>query len=166
MCTKALRKWALLLTFWVAIQLSPVRAGDQTVSGNLTVTGTTDLQGTTLTLGTRSDNLATGCGRSSIPMGTTATLLSSMPAANTTTGCGSRTGARRSLALSNVIEQRECSYALTTIRSQRLLAAITLNPSGTSTFSNSGHAQAALITQMPNQTLTGANSVLTEGLSG
>jgi hypothetical protein len=56
MGAKSLKKWALLPTFWVALPLSPLRAGNQTVNGNLTVTGTSDLQGETFTFGTRTDN--------------------------------------------------------------------------------------------------------------
>jgi hypothetical protein len=56
MGAKSLKKWALLPTLRVTLQLSLFWSGDQTVSGNLTVTGTSDLQGETFTLGTRTDN--------------------------------------------------------------------------------------------------------------
>ena len=55
MCTKGLRKWAVLLAIWVAIHASPLKAqaiSGNTVSGNFTVTGNSDLQGGSLTLGT------------------------------------------------------------------------------------------------------------------
>ena len=71
MSTRGLKKWALLLTFWAALQLARVKGDPLTVSGNLTVTGTTtlqasasiqgnvDIQGNTLSLGTRTDTSMT-----------------------------------------------------------------------------------------------------------
>ena len=51
---RGLRKWALLLTFWVALQTRWLHAqviSGNTVDGDLTVTGTTDINGATLQLG-------------------------------------------------------------------------------------------------------------------
>src|ERR1700722_8752981 len=50
MSIRGLKRLALLLTFWVALQVRCLKA-DQTITGNLTVTGTADIYGDSLTAG-------------------------------------------------------------------------------------------------------------------
>jgi hypothetical protein len=45
MSTRGLKKMALLLTFFVALQSHSLRAQNQTVNGNLKVTGTAQIYG-------------------------------------------------------------------------------------------------------------------------
>src|SRR5580658_8914099 len=52
MSTRGLKKMALLLTFFVALQSHSLRAQNQTVNGNLRVTGTTQIYGDALYGGT------------------------------------------------------------------------------------------------------------------
>jgi len=163
MCTKGLKKWALLLTFWVALELSPLKADDQTINGDLTVTGTSDIQGNALALGTRSDNSYPG-------------LLNLYTDGTTSTPSVLEFDANRS---SNVWKWQQNGGAVLQLQmslnsnshnelvlydqSTTPNANIILNPIGTSTFANSVTAN-GIDNEMPNQTLVNANSVLTESL--
>jgi len=160
MSIRGLKKWALLLTFWVALQTRYLRA-DETVTGNLTVTGTTDTQGNTLALGTRTDTSTEGA-QLLYTDGATSTLeFDASRGANIwkwQQNGGTALQLQMSLNLSNNNELVLYNQASTPV------AKITLNPLGTSTFVNSLTVNGT-DNEMPNQTLVGANSVLTRGLA-
>lgn len=164
MCTKALKKWALLLTFWVALHARHLQAqtiSGNTVDGNLTVTGTSDFQGNSLTLGTRTDDSNPGA-MALYTDGTTSTLeFDSSRSANIwkwQQNGGTTLQLQMSLNLSNQNELVLYNQASTPV------AKIILNPLGASTFQNSLTVNGT-DNEMPNQTLVNGNSVLTESLA-
>ena len=170
MCTKSLKKWALLLTFWVALQLSPLRAqtiitGNE-VSGNLTVTGTTDLQstldiqGVSLTLGTNSSTTNPGAGMFYTD-GTTSTLEFDATRSANIWKWQQNGGA--ALQLQMKLDNNN-TLTLWDQSSPTQNANIVLNPLGSSTFANSVTVNGT-DNEMPHQTLVNADSVLTEGLA-
>jgi len=158
-----LKKWALLLTFWVALQTRWARATDLT-GDNLTLTGTADIAGTTISLGT---------GASSYPGwqvvytdGTTSHVdFMGTRSANIWRWWQNGSGTSQlQLTLDNN------NKLIIFDQSSTPVPKITLDPMGVSTFANALTVTGTLTVngtnnQMPNQTLTGANSVLTEGLA-
>jgi len=161
MCTKSLKKYALLLTFWVALELSPLRAQTITgnvISGDLTVTGTADIQGDSLTLGTRSDNSDFGVQT----LYTEATISSLEFDASRAAHVWKwqQNGGTLPLQLQMKLDN---TNTLTLYNSSGT-AGITLSPTATSTFANSVTVNGT-DNEMPNQTLIGPNSVLTESLA-
>ena len=158
MCTKALRKWALLLTFWVAVQFSRLHA-DQTVNGNLNVTGNSDLEGGTLTFGTRGDNSNPGAGVLYTDGASSSLEFDASRAANLwkwQQNGGATLQLQMSLSSSNALVLYD--------QSATPVAKITLNPLGASTFSNSLTVNGT-DNEMPHQTLASGNSVLIERLA-
>ena len=159
MSTRGLRKWALLLTFWLALHSKPLRATDQTVSGDLTVTGTSDFQGDSLTFGMRSDTSDPGIEMVYTDGSTSILEFNASRSANIwkwQQNGGSALTLQMSLDENNALRLYD--------QSSTPEPRITLDPLGTSTFENSIVINGT-DNQMPYQTLTGESSVLTEGLA-
>jgi len=161
MCTKSLKKWALLLTFWVALELSPLRAQTITgnvISGDLTVTGTADIQGDSLSFGTRSDNSEAGV-VTLYTDGTTSSLeFDASRAAHVWKW--QQNGGTLPLQMQMKLDN---TNTLTLYNSSGT-AEITLSPTATSTFSNSLTVNGT-DNEMPSQRVLNAHSVLTKGLA-
>ena len=145
MSTRGLKKWALLLTFWVALQFGKARADNQTVSGNLTVTGSTTLQGNTtiqstlnvggntLGLGSRTDT-ATVPGWAEVYIdGTTSTT-----AFGATRGTNIWTWQQNSVATTPQLQMTLDNNANLTLydQSSPQNVSVYLSPTGTSTFAS------------------------------
>lgn len=161
MSIRGLKKWALLLTFWVALQGKLLRAttitGD-TVTGNFTATGNADVQGNTFSFGTRTDNSNPGW-LTFYTDGTTSSL--EFDASRSANIWKWQQNGGATLKLQMTLDNNN---ALTLFdQASTPVAKITLNPLGTSTFANSVTLNGTNNT-MPNQTLTGSGSVITEGL--
>jgi len=155
--SRGLKKWALVLTYGVVLQSQSLRA-DQTISDNLIVTGTTDIQGSSLSLGTRSDNSNPGWLSLYTDGATSVVEFDASRSANVwkwQQNGGSSLQEQMSLDNNNNLVIYSSGSSPT--------AEITLNPTGTSTFANSVTLNGTN-NLMPNQTLTGTGSVLTEGL--
>lgn len=158
MHTQTLRKLYLALLVWIALRSAPLRAGDQTVSGNLTVTGTADVQGNTMGLGTRVDTSAEGWVVNYTDGTTSFVDLEANRSANIWRwwqNGGATLGLQMTLDNNNKLVLYD--------QSSTPNAKITLNPLGTSTLANSVTINGT-DNEMPNQTLVNANSVLTESL--
>jgi len=176
MSIRGLKKWALLLTFWVALQTRYLKADDQTIgnltvtgtanlNGSLTVAGTTDLQGDTLTIGTLSNDPNYGVLTLYTDNGTISSLEFDATRAAHVWKWQQNGGATLQMTLDN-----NNKLTLYDQSSPTPNANIVLNPLGTSTFANSLTIGGTLTVsgadnEMPYQTLVNANSVLTEGLA-
>ncbi len=151
------KKWALLPVFWVALQTQCLQA-DQTITGSLTVTGVGDIQGNTLSLGTRTDNLDAGWWAGFIDGSSSVVEFDANRSANIwkwQQNGGATPQLQMSLDNNNVLVLYD--------HSSTPVSKVTLNPLGTSTFSNSITLNGT-DNQMPNQILTGDGSVLTQSL--
>ncbi len=165
-----MNKIILQMAGWLivtACSLLPLtlQAQDQTVSGNLTVTGTADISGNTLSMGTLTGTATYPGWQLGYVDGTPSSIsFEATRSANTWQWLQNGSGTlalQMSLSGSNTLTLFD--------QSSTPVAKITLNPLGGSTFANSLTVTGTLTVngtnnQMPNQTLTGANSVLTEGL--
>jgi hypothetical protein len=153
-----LKKWSALLLAWTSLQGRPLVA-DQTDPGDLTVTGIEDIQGNILKLGTRTDNSNPGW-LTLYTDGTTSTLeFDASRSANNwewQQNGGSTLQLQMSLSSTNALVLYDQSATPT--------AKITLNPLGTSTFSNSLLLNGT-DNEMPNQTVVNSSSVLTKGMA-
>ena len=160
MSIRGLKKWALLLTFWLALQTRYLRADDLNVSGNLSVTGTSDLWGNDLYFGTHSGTPNTSGLTVVFSDGTTTTV-----SLNATSSANIWKWQQNAGATLQVQMTLDNNNTLTLFdQSSTPVAKITLNPLGTSTFANSVTLNGT-DNEMPNQTLVNSNSVLTEGLA-
>lgn len=149
---RGLKKWALLLTFWVALQNRWVRAADLN-GDNLTLTGTT------ISIGTSTGTLP-GLQETYTTVDGTTSQVDFMAThdANIWRWWQKAAGtAQLQLTL-------DSSGSLTVYDPSTSTAKIVLNPQGTSTFAGN-LTLSGTNNQMPNQTLTAASSVLTEGLA-
>lgn len=162
MSIRTLKRWALLLTFWVAMQSKVLRAtpitGD-TVSGNFTATGTADIQGVTLSLGMRSDNSNPGWA-ATYTDGSNAYVDFLLSRSSGTWRWSQNAGSSSKLQLTLDNNNKLILFD----QSSTPVAKITLNPLGTSTFAGSV-TLSGTDNEMPNQTLVNSHSVLTEGLA-
>jgi len=159
MSIRGLKKWALLLTFWVALQGRCLKAtpitGD-TVSGDFTATGNADIQGNTISLGTNGSY----AGWQALYGDATSSTVEFDASHATNTWKWQQNGAS-SLQIQMKLDNNNNLVIYSTGSSPT--AKITLNPGGTSTFTGSVTLNGTGNT-MPNQTLTGSGSVITEGL--
>ncbi len=166
MSIRGLRRWSLLLTFWVALHARHLQAqviSGNTVDGNFTVTGTTtlqnniDIQGNTISAGTRTDNSNPGWG-TIYTDGTTSSLeFDASRSANVwkwQQNAGATLQLQMTLDDSSTLKLYNSSGA----------AEIALTPTGTSYFYTPVEFYGNN-NQMANQTLVGPGSVLTEGLA-
>jgi len=140
--------------------LGSLHAQDQTVSGNLTVTGTVDIAGNALYLGTHVSTPNNSGWMLSFADGTISTInFSATQSANLwqwqQNGIGTPS-VQMSLSGSNTLTLFDQSVPP--------VAKVVITPTGTSSFANSltlnGNDN-----EMPNQTMVGANSILTKGLA-
>ena len=147
--------------FLAACSFNPpiLQASDLTVSGNLTVTGTGEIDGNTLKLGTRTDTGSYPGWLTGYTDGTTSSVeFDATRSANVW-----KWQQNGSTSLKLQMSLSDANALVIFDQSSTPVAKITLNPLGGSTFENSV-ALNGTDNQMPNQTLTGTSSVLTEGL--
>jgi hypothetical protein len=160
MYTKGLRKWALLLTFWVAMQFSRVHGqtsdpGPLTITGNAENPGDAYLEGNTLTLG----GTDSSPGLEIFFDSTHQALQFNTYQANIWAWQMVNSGST-SLQLQMTLDANNKLSLYNSSGS----ANVVLSPAGTSTFSNSITVNGT-DNEMPNQTLVNSNSVLTRGLA-
>jgi len=162
MCTKSLKKWALLLTFWAAVQLSPLRATDATFD-SLTVTQSADIQCDALTLGAHYDNTSIAGVQLSYAEtpanGTTSSTLEFNASRSANTWLWQQTPTGSTTLQKQMTLDNTNTLTLWDQSSPTQNANIVLNPQGPSTFDNS--------IEIPNQTSSSidAYSVLTKGVA-
>jgi len=159
MSIRGLKKWALLLTFWLALQTRCLKATDitgDTVTTDLTVEGNATIQGDTISLGT--DGSYPGWLAFYTDGSTSVVEFDARHSGNIwkwQQNGGTSLQEQMSLDNSNNLVIYSAGASPT--------AKITLNPGGTSTITGSVTINGTTNT-MPNQTLTGSGSVITEGL--
>jgi len=163
MSIRGLKKWALLLTFWLALQSRLLRATDLT-GNNLTLTGTADIAGNTLSLGTGAGSYPGWLGVYTDGSTSYVDLQGTRNANNWRWWQKASGTAELQMTLGS--DHKLVLYD----QSSTPVAMITLDPMGASTITNSLTVTGSITVngannQMPNQTLTGTNSVLTEGLA-
>lgn len=133
-----------------------LHAQNQTVSGNLTVTGTSDFEGDTLTFGTNSSTTDLGVLTLYTDGTTSTTEFDASRSANIWKW-------QQNQSATLQLQMKLDNNNNLTLYNSSGTVEITLNPGGTSTFQNSVTLNGTSNT-MPNQTLSGGSSVLTESL--
>ncbi len=150
----------LLSTFVAGFLAATLNAQtNQTVTGNLQVNGTTDLEGNLLTIGSWAGD-PTSAGLAIHYAESSGVSVISFDASRDT-----NTWLWRHEGLSGTIETMRLGsdHVLTLLQADCTTAGVVLDPDGSSTFAGS-LVISGTDSRLPNQTLTGAGSIITQGL--
>ncbi len=136
---------------------SLILAQDQTINGNLSVTGDADIGGSVLSLGTRADSSTTP-GLNLLYGDATAPTIYFNATRNGASWLWQSNTSKPQLKLTAINQLQLFDQAATPV------VGITLDPVGTSIFAHSLVVNGT-DNRLPNQTLTGQDSLLTQGLA-